>query len=134
MQAVALNSGKESGNQAMARLRHELGDDIAEHIGSHHQRMERTTIVRDLLDDENTFLYQQGRHDILRQTMEDGSSVACTRCNDVMLYSRWNSTGAWRSRMMQVSMMIRHERNSVTRHLFCSCTLTQYESSDLSCS
>jgi anti-sigma factor ChrR (cupin superfamily) len=60
MQAVALNSGKESGNQAMARLRHELGDDIAEHIGSHHQRMERTTIVRDLLDDENTFLYQQG--------------------------------------------------------------------------
>jgi hypothetical protein len=90
IQAVTLNSGKESADMAMDRLRDELGDDIAEHIGSYQQRLERATeIVGELLDDQNTFLYQQGKHDILRQTMEDGSSVVCTRCNDVVSTSRW---------------------------------------------
>jgi hypothetical protein len=52
IQAVTLNSGKESADLAMDRLRDELGDDIAEHIGSYQQRLERATeIARELPDD-----------------------------------------------------------------------------------
>ena len=40
-------------------------------------------IVEQLLNDESTFLYAQGRSHILQQAMEDGSSVVCTRCGDV---------------------------------------------------
>mmetsp|Transcript_14657 Transcript_14657/g.22371 ORF Transcript_14657/g.22371 Transcript_14657/m.22371 type:complete len:162 (-) Transcript_14657:71-556(-) len=89
-QALQLNSGSESTDIAMARLRDELGDDIADHIGSRHQRVERALkIIENLLQDESTILFEDGRQDLLRQTVEDGSSVVCSRCNDVVASSRW---------------------------------------------
>lgn len=90
MEALTLNSGKESADLAMDRLRNELGSDIAEHVGDYHLRMQRAMqIVTELLEDPNTLLYQQGRQDILRQTMEDGSSLVCRRCNAVVSSARW---------------------------------------------
>lgn len=90
LQALTLNSGPESADHAMDRLRNELGEEIAEHIGSEHRRMERALdMVQELLRDDSTLLYQQGRQDILRQTMEDGSSVVCRRCNAVVSSKRW---------------------------------------------
>lgn len=90
LQALTLNSGAESAQLAMNRLRNELGDDIANHIGSHHGRMERAVrIVEELCMDKSTFLYEQGREDLLRQTMEDGSSVVCSKCTSVVSSQRW---------------------------------------------
>lgn len=74
----------------MDRLRSELGDDVATHVGDYHARMERALrVVRELLEDESTFLYQKGQQDLLRQTMEDGSSLVCSKCNAVVSSSRW---------------------------------------------
>lgn len=90
LQALKLNGGQESADLAMNRLRDELGDDIATHIGNSHKRMERAVnIIEELLADENTFLYQQGKSEFLRMSMEDGSSVVCSKCNDVVSSSRW---------------------------------------------
>lgn len=90
MQALTLNSGKASAQHAMERLRHELGDDIADHIGNRHLRMQRAIdLVQELIHDENSILYQNGQQDLLRQTMEDGSSVVCVKCGAVVASNRW---------------------------------------------
>lgn len=90
LQAVTLNSGTASANRAMDLLRQELGDDIADNIGCHHSRMERALqIVQELLTDESTYLYKQGREDLLRQTMQDGSSIVCSKCSAVVSSQRW---------------------------------------------
>ena len=46
-------------------------------------------VVKQLLDDTSTFLYAQGRQHILQQAMEDGSSVVCSRCGDMVSRERW---------------------------------------------
>ena len=90
LQAMTLNNGPQAATHAMDRLRDELGDDIADHIGSHNERTDRAmAILQQLLEDESTELFRQGRQDILRQTMEDGSSVVCSRCHAVVASARW---------------------------------------------
>jgi hypothetical protein len=94
LQALQMNGRSDSSgaakNEALDRLRTELGDDIANHIGSHHQRMERALrIIDEMLQDDSTILFEDGRQDLLRQTIEDGSSVVCTKCNDVVASTRW---------------------------------------------
>jgi hypothetical protein len=96
MEALTLNSGRDSANVAMERLRTELGEDISNAIGSHHIRMQRAMqIVSELLEDSSTLLYEQGRQDILRQTMQDGSSVLCKRCHAVVSSARWQQHQAF---------------------------------------
>jgi hypothetical protein len=90
LQALKINGGQASADSALNRLRDELGDDIATHVGDYNGRMERAvSVVEALLNDENTFLYQQGNQEFLRMSMEDGSSVVCSRCNDVVSSTRW---------------------------------------------
>ena len=90
LQALKLNGGQASADAAMDRLRNELGDDIASHVGDYSARMERAvSVVEELLNDQSTFLYQQGNQEFLRMSMEDGSSVVCSKCNDVVSSSRW---------------------------------------------
>ena len=91
LQAVTLNSGPDAADQVMTRLRNELGGELADHIGSHHsiRRQRAEAVLQRLLQDESTFLFRQGRQDILRQTMEDGSSVVCSRCSAVVSSARW---------------------------------------------
>ena len=92
MQAMTLN-GNDT-DAAMQRLRTELGEDMANHVGlsasNHADREQRAfQVVQELLQDKSTLLYQRGKQDILRQTMEDGSSVVCTRCQAVVASTRW---------------------------------------------
>jgi hypothetical protein len=90
LQALTLNSGQESADRAIVRLRDELGEEVADHVGNNHYRMERAlAIVDEMLHDESTLLYQRGKQDILRQAMEDGSSVVCTKCNAMVSSARW---------------------------------------------
>ena len=90
LQALKLNGGQESADKALDLLRSELGDEIADHVENHHCRKERAiAAVQELLHDENTFLHQRGKQDILRQAMEDGSSVVCTKCNACVSAARW---------------------------------------------
>jgi hypothetical protein len=97
LQAVTLDSGPQAADQVMIRLRNELGNDLAEHIGSHHsiRRQRAQAVLQRLLQDESTELFRQGRQDILRQTMEDGSSVVCSRCNAVVASKRWQQHTKW---------------------------------------
>ncbi len=108
MGALTLSSGNAAAHVAMERIRNELGDAVADSISSssssHYQQqqhqqhytqeesMEMTRrameIVEQLLNDKSTFLYAQGRQHLLQQAMEDGSSVVCTKCGDMIKADR----------------------------------------------
>uniref|UniRef100_A0A7S4IP62 C2HC zinc finger plants domain-containing protein n=1 Tax=Odontella aurita TaxID=265563 RepID=A0A7S4IP62_9STRA len=90
LEATAMNSGRESANLVMDRLRSELGDVVADHIQDVQGRREQAVqATRDLVEDDSTVLAEGGRQDILRQAMEDGSSVLCTRCKGLIPAARW---------------------------------------------
>lgn len=90
MQALKLNSGQEAANQAMERIRAELGNDVAHHVLDRQGRLERATVlVQEMVSDENTVLFQQGNQHILQQAMEDGSSVVCSKCQAMIPAARW---------------------------------------------
>ena len=46
-------------------------------------------IVQEMLNDTSTILYAQGRQHILQQAMEDGSSIVCSNCGDMISRERW---------------------------------------------
>ena len=75
--------GEAAAEAALSRVRAAVGDAIADHVTDVDARRRR------LLDDQSTILFEQGREDILRQTMEDGSSVVCTSCGGVVPSDRW---------------------------------------------
>jgi hypothetical protein len=97
MQALQLNSGKASAERAMEQLRqhnYELQQQQQAAPEDHPTttaNMQRAFrgIIDDMLQDESTFLFQRGKQDILRQAMQDGSSVVCTKCLDIVSASRW---------------------------------------------
>ena len=63
-------SGHQAAEAAMTRVRAAVGDDIADHVVDVDGRRRRAAeMVRRLLDDQSTILFEQGREDILRQTM-----------------------------------------------------------------
>ena len=107
MGALTLSSGNTAAQQAMQRIRNELGDVVADSISfsssSYQQQQQQQyysqeearqmtiramEIVEQLLNDKSTFLYAQGRQHILQQAMEDGSSVVCTKCGDMIKADR----------------------------------------------
>jgi len=107
MGALTLSSGNNAAAQhAMQRIRSELGDVVADSISSssslqyqqqpqyysqeESKEMTRRAmeIVEQLLNDKSTFLYAQGRQHLLQQAMEDGSSVVCTKCGDMIKAER----------------------------------------------
>jgi len=47
------------------------------------------TIVQEMLNDTSTILYAQGRQHLLQQAMEDGSSIVCSNCGDMISRERW---------------------------------------------
>ena len=90
LQAMQLSGGRASADQAVERIRHELGSDIANHVLDRRGRIERAMrMVQELLADESTLLFQQGNQHLLQQAMEDGSSVVCARCNGMIPAARW---------------------------------------------
>ena len=90
MQAMTLNSGQAKANEAMDRIRVELGSDLANHVLDRTDRVQRATrIVQELLQDESTILYERGQQHILKEAMEDGSSLVCTKCNALVSAARW---------------------------------------------
>jgi hypothetical protein len=93
---MKLNNGPAAADSAMHRVRAELGDDVMDHVLDKTSRRDRAVLaVQRLLQDESTFLYQTGREDLLRQTMEDGSSVVCSKCGGVVASSRWEQHQAF---------------------------------------
>ena len=58
-------------------------------------------VVEELLNDTSTFLYSQGRQHILQQAMEDGSSVVCQRCGDMISRERWQQHAEYWCREIQ---------------------------------
>lgn len=46
-------------------------------------------LVQEMLNDTSTILYAQGRQHLLQQAMEDGSSIVCSRCGDMIARERW---------------------------------------------
>ncbi len=114
MGALTLSSGNNVAAQhAIQRIRNELGDVVADSIASsssynqHNQQQQQQQqqqyysqdvsremtrrameIVEQLLNDKSTFLYAQGRQHLLQQAMEDGSSVVCTKCGDMIKADR----------------------------------------------
>ena len=110
MGALTLSSGNTAAQQAMQRIRNELGDVVADSISisstSYQQQQQQQQqeyyseeesrlmtirameIVEQLLNDKSTLLYAQGRQHLLQQAMEDGSSVVCTKCGDMIKADR----------------------------------------------
>ena len=106
MQALTLQTGTQAAaDQAMGRIRTELGDVVADCIAGKCTARQRLrdqqqmsdedmhrkalAVVKELLNDSSTFLYAQNRQHILQQAMEDGSSVVCSQCGDMVKTERW---------------------------------------------
>lgn len=95
MDALTLHSGPNAAQQAMNRIRTELGSTIANCVAQHQSLSEREmtlramAVVEEMMNDTSTFLYAQGRQHILQQAMEDGSSVVCSKCGDMVKAERW---------------------------------------------
>lgn len=95
MDALTLQSGPNAAAQAMNRIRNELGDSVAKCVAQHQTLAEREmtlramAVVEEMMNDTSTFLYAQGRQHILQQAMEDGSSVVCSKCGDMVKTERW---------------------------------------------
>jgi hypothetical protein len=92
LEAMTLNTGsRQAADATMNRLRNELGDSVVEAVQDSAERTRRARVmVETLLQDSSTFLYHQGRQDLIRQTMENGSSVVCTNCQAVIASHRWS--------------------------------------------
>jgi len=99
----------------MNRIRSECGDAVADCVAgnvanasggssSQHQNVHYASetllseremtlramgVVQQMLNDESTILYGQGRQHLLQQAMEDGSSVVCSKCGDMVSRDRW---------------------------------------------
>ena len=58
-------------------------------------------VVQELLNDTNTILYSRGKQHILQQAMEDGSSVVCTKCGDMISRERFHQHQQYWCREMQ---------------------------------
>jgi len=110
MDALTLTTGTNAAAQhAMNRIRSELGDAVANSVAGNsssitHQQQSSTespemteremtmramAVVQELLSDTSTILYAQGKQHLLQQAMEDGSSVVCTKCGDMISRERW---------------------------------------------
>ena len=95
LEAIRLNApdndaGRQTANAAMDQVRAALGDDIAEHVlDVDTRRQQAIQVTQELLQDESSLLFEQGKQDLLRQTMEDGSSIICTKCSGVVPSERW---------------------------------------------
>ena len=126
MEALTLHNGANAAQHAIDRIRYELGDAVADcvagNVTSHHQsqqqhhdnnsnNMQQTNsqlsdqdiltqramqIVQEMLNDESTFLHAQGRQHLLQQAMEDGSSVVCTKCGDMIKVSQFQFISKFR--------------------------------------
>lgn len=109
MDALTLTSGSGAAQHAMDRIRTELGDTVADCVASNGSQRYMATqqaassgpmseremtlkamqVVQELLNDTSTILYSQGKQHILQQAMEDGSSVVCNKCGDMISRERW---------------------------------------------
>ena len=90
VQALRLNNGQHSADQAIERIRRELGSDVADHVLNRQGRLERAQqTMQAVISDESTMLYQQGNQHLLQQAMEDGSSVVCAKCQAMIPATRW---------------------------------------------
>lgn len=58
-------------------------------------------VVQELLNDTSTILYSRGKQHILQQAMEDGSSVVCSRCGDVISRERWTQHAEYWCRALE---------------------------------
>ena len=96
LQALQLNSGPESAERAMERIRQELGSDICHHVQDRQGRLDRAVrMVQQLVSDESTVLFAQGNQHLLQQAMEDGSSVVCSKCGGMVPAARWQQHAAY---------------------------------------
>ncbi|KAL7484770.1 hypothetical protein ACHAW6_010394 [Cyclotella cf. meneghiniana] len=96
MEALTLKNGSNAAQHAMNRIRSELGDTVADCVARHQRIAEgeitqrAMAVVEEMINDTSTFLYAQGRQHILQQAMEDGSSVVCSKCGDMVKADRWS--------------------------------------------
>jgi len=96
MDALTLQNGSNAAQHAMNRIRSELGDTVADCVGRRQRIVEgeitqrAMAVVEEMMNDTSTYLYAQGRQHILQQAMEDGSSVVCSRCGDMVKADRWS--------------------------------------------
>lgn len=95
MDALTIQSGPSAAQQAMNRIRIELGESVANCVAQHQtiaeseMTLRAMAVVEEMMNDTSTFLYAQGRQHILQQAMEDGSSVVCSKCGDMVKTDRW---------------------------------------------
>jgi hypothetical protein len=123
MDAMTLTTGTgAAAHVAIERIRSELGDIVADRVAGNASTLRYSSqlapaqlseremtlkameVVRELLDDTSTILYAQGRQHLLQQAMEDGSSVVCSKCGDMIARDRWTQhTQYWCSSIEEKS-------------------------------
>lgn len=90
--------------QQHSRLNHPLSassSSTTTQLTEREMTLRAMAVVEELLNDTSTFLYAQGRQHILQQAMEDGSSVVCQRCGDMISRERWQQHAEYWCREIQ---------------------------------
>ena len=109
MNALDLTTGTDDASRrAIDRIRSELGEAVAARVVGESPTVPSMTLramklVQEMLNDTSTFLYSQGREHILQQAMEDGSSIICSNCGDMISRERWKQHAEYWCRELKLS-------------------------------
>jgi hypothetical protein len=76
-------------NQQQQQLPQHESSSLASPLSTIEMTQRAMTIVQEMLNDTSTILYAQGRQYLLQQAMEDGSSIVCSNCGDMISRERW---------------------------------------------
>ena len=87
--------------QQYSHLDHPSSSSTTTQLTEREMTLRAMAVVEELLNDTSTFLYAQGRQHILQQAMEDGSSVVCQRCGDMISRERWQQHAEYWCREIQ---------------------------------
>ena len=102
---IGTGSSYRRGNNNMQQQQHQQQSsphlsNASSHNLSEREMIRAMAVVEGLLKDESTILYAQGKSHILQHAMEDGSSVVCTKCGDMIARERWQQHAEFWCRAM----------------------------------
>ena len=76
-------------NQLQQQYQPHTTSPLSSQLSTREMTTRAMAIVQEMLNDTSTILYAQGRQHLLQQAMEDGSSIVCSNCGDMISRERW---------------------------------------------
>lgn len=104
MQVIRATKGDAAMFDTLNRMKHQIDQHEAAEAGANQlcAQLEESCFIDEdsieeaerlcrILENQDTILSERGQEDILRDAFEDGSSVVCTNCGDLISRARWRA-------------------------------------------